>query len=434
MSVEIGVGICGLGTVGSAAFNLITSNANEITRKTGEVIRIAQVGCRRDHPDCDLSSVNVTRDIFDVVENPDVSIVIELIGGTDPALDLIGQAISNGKHVVTANKALLALHGDEIFRLANEAGVFVKFEAAIAGGIPVVKALREGLAANRVGWLAGIINGTANYILSEMGRDGINRGFEEVLQEAQELGYAEADPTFDVEGIDAAHKLTILASVAFGIPLKFDAVYTEGISRITTADVRYADELGYRIKHLGITRQTPSGVELRVHPTLIEKNQLLSQVDGVMNAVMIGSDPAGATLYYGAGAGGGPTASAVVADVIDVVRTLDGGGDVANLGFVPDAMAELPVLKMADIRSCYYLKMKVLDKAGVMARISTILSQHNISIEALIQKDARSGEAPIVIITDEVLESELEHAIRELESLDAVIDQVAHIRVQTFDS
>ncbi|MBD3646895.1 MAG: homoserine dehydrogenase, partial [Pseudomonadales bacterium] len=426
-----GVGICGLGTVGSATYNLIRKNAEEISRKTGERIRIVQVACRRDHPDCDLSTVDVTRDIFDVVRNPDVAIVIELIGGTDPALELVKQSIANGKHVVTANKALLALHGDEIFRLANEAGVFVKFEAAIGGGIPVVKAIREGLASNSINWLAGIINGTSNYILSEM-EDAGNRSFGEVLEEAKALGYAEADPTFDIEGIDAAHKLTILASVAFGIPLEFDDVYTEGISTITPADIRYAGELGYRIKHLCIARKTPSGVELRVHPTLVEKEQMLSQVHGVMNAVMVGSDAAGSTMYFGAGAGGMPTASAVVADNIDVVRTLDGGGDVANLGFVPEAMAPLPILTMEEITTAFYLKMKVLDKPGVMARISTILSQHNISIEALIQKDARSGEAPIVIITDEILESALNEAISELESLDEVIDRVTHIRVQTF--
>lgn len=428
--MEIGVGICGLGTVGSATFNLIRNNADELTRKTGETIKVVQVGCRRDHPDCDLSSVNVTRDIFDVVKNPDVSIVIELIGGTEPALELIKQAIANKKHVVTANKALLAVHGDEIFAMAHEAGVFVKFEAAIAGGIPLVKAIREGLVANRIQWLAGIINGTSNYILSEMEEAG-NRGFNEVLAEAQALGYAEADPTFDVEGIDAAHKLTILASVAFGIPLTFDATYTEGISHVTPDDIRFAGELGYRIKHLGITRKTPEGVELRVHPTLVEKEHMLSQIHGVMNAVMVGSDPAGSTMYYGAGAGGGPTASAVVADVADVVRTLEGGGEVANLGFVPDAMEALPILKMADITSCYYLKLKVLDKPGVMARISTILSEHNISIEALIQKDARSGEAPIAIITDEIRESALDKTIDELQSLDEVIDKVVHIRVQS---
>lgn len=421
----VNVGICGLGTVGSGTFNLINRNADEISRKTGCVIRVVQVGCRRDHPDCDLANVAVTRDIFDVACNPDVDIVLELIGGTDTAMQLIKEALAHGKHVVTANKALMATHGDEIVRLARDAGVTVQFEAAIAGGIPIVKAIREGLAANRIDYIAGIINGTANYILTEMEGAG-NRGFEQVLAEAQQLGYAEADPTFDVEGIDAAHKLTILAAIAFGVPLRFEAIYTEGISTITPADIRYAGEFGYRIKHLGIGRRHEDGIELRVHPTLIDKKSMLAQVDGVMNAVLVDSDAAGETLYYGAGAGAGPTASSVVSDIIDISRNMV---DVAPLGFIPEAVSPLPVLAIQDVRSCFYLKLLVLDKPGVLARISTILSQHDISIESLIQKDARQGHAPIVIITDEVFERALNAALVELQALPEVEAQITRIRI-----
>ncbi|MGB1685938.1 MAG: homoserine dehydrogenase, partial [Pseudomonadales bacterium] len=312
------VGVCGLGTVGSGLFKIFQHGADEIGRKTAAMPQLVQVGCRRDHPDCDLTATNVTRDIFDVARNPEVDILVELIGGTDVAKDLVLEAIGNGKHIVTANKALIALHGDEVFAAADRQGVTVRYEASIAGGIPIVKAIREGLAGNRINWLAGIINGTSNFILSEMSRPGSNRSFEDVLKEAQALGYAEADPTFDVEGIDAAHKLTILASIAFGIPLNFPALFTEGISRITSADIEFARELGYRIRHLGIGRRLPDGVELRVHPALVKNDQMLAQVDGVMNAVMVGSDAAGPTLYYGAGAGAGPTASAVMADIIDL--------------------------------------------------------------------------------------------------------------------
>ncbi|HIG41745.1 MAG: homoserine dehydrogenase [bacterium] len=427
---QIGVGICGLGTVGSGAFNLITKNAEEITRKTGKRIVVAQVGCRRDHPDCDLTTTNVTRDIYDVVKNPDVDIVLELIGGTDVALDLVKQALANNKHVVTANKALIALHGEELFQLANQANLCLKFEAAIAGGVPIVKAIREGLAANRIEFLAGIINGTTNYILTEMETAG-NRDFGEVLVEAQELGYAEADPTFDIEGIDAAHKLTILSSIAFGIPLRFDAMFMEGISGITVEDIKYASELGFRIKHLGITSKSPAGIELRVHPTLIKKSTMLAQVDGVMNAILVGTDVAGQTMYYGAGAGSGPTASSVVADVIDVLRSR-GGNQIANLGFVPDSLQNLPIVDIEKIKSAYYLRLRALDKPGVMARISTILSQCNISIESLIQKDVKEGEVPIVIVTDRVVERSMNEAIVELAALDQVVGAVTRIRVETF--
>ena len=421
------VGVCGLGTVGSGLFRIFQHGADEIGRKTAAMPQLVQVGCRRDHPDCDLTATNVTRDIFDVARNPEVDILVELIGGTDVAKDLVLEAIGNGKHIVTANKALIALHGDEVFAAADRQGVTVRYEASIAGGIPIVKAIREGLAGNRINWLAGIINGTSNFILSEMSRPGSNRSFEDVLKEAQALGYAEADPTFDVEGIDAAHKLTILASIAFGIPLNFPALFTEGISRITSADIEFARELGYRIRHLGIGRRLPDGVELRVHPALVKNDQMLAQVDGVMNAVMVGSDAAGPTLYYGAGAGAGPTASAVMADIIDLSR---GNLQVPNLGFT--AMSDAQVIDISSIRSSYYLRLGVHDRPGVMAHVSSILGNHDVSIEALIQKDARVSAAQIVIVTNEVPESDLDRAIDELESLDDLTSSISRIRVADF--
>jgi homoserine dehydrogenase len=425
------VGICGLGTVGAGVVNLLQRNRDEMLRKTGINIELAQVGCRRDNADCDISQLAVTRDVFEVVQNPDVDIVCELMGGTDVALELVRQALINGKHVVTANKALIAQHGDELFALANAAGVGLKFEASIAGGIPIVKAIREGLAGNRIERLAGIINGTSNYILTEMEAAG-NRSFEDVLAEAQALGYAEADPTFDVEGIDAAHKLTLLSSIAFGVPLRFDAIFTEGISKVTSEDMVYASEFGYRIKHLGITTKTDAGIELRVHPTLIEKTHLLAQVNGVMNAVLVDSDAAGQTLYYGAGAGAGPTASSVVADLIDLARDFKDGGRIPNLGFVPEALQIMPILDIRETQSCHYLRLHVLDRPGVLARISTILGQQNISIESLIQKDVRKALAPIAIITDDIVEQALITAIAELEALDEVVGPVRHIRVESF--
>ena len=425
------VGICGLGTVGSGVANLLKQNGEEILRKTGRDIRLVHVGARRDHPDCDLSGIRVSRDIFAVVNDPQVDIVCELIGGTDSALELVRQAIKSGKHVVTANKALVAQYGEELFRLANAAGVSLMYEAGIAGGIPIVKAIREGLAGNRISRLAGIINGTSNYILTEMEVGG-NRSFAEVLVEAQALGYAEADPTFDVEGIDAAHKLTILSSVAFGVPLRFDAIYTEGIANITVEDIHCASELGYRIKHLGITTRSELGVELRVHPTLVEKTHLLAQVNGVMNAVLVDSDAAGQTLYYGAGAGAGPTGSSVVADIIDIARNFPDGQRIPNLGFEPEALLDLPILSINETQSCHYLRLQVLDRPGVLARISTIMAQHNISIESLIQKDVRKTTAPIAIITDEVLEVAIIAAITDLEALDEIVGSVSRIRVESF--
>ena len=436
------IGICGLGTVGFGVLTLIAKNAEEIRRKTGFVIEIAQVGNRNADPlglnrqievasakgDTWHISTQFTSDIFDVVRNPDVDVVLELIGGTDVALKLVTEAIRNRKHVVTANKALIAMHGDEIFAQAAAAGVQVRFEAAIAGGIPIVKSIREGLAANRIAWLVGIINGTTNYILTEMEKAGTNLRFEDVLKEAQQLGYAEADPTFDVEGIDAAHKLTILSSIAFGTPLQFAAVYTEGISGITSEDIRYADELGYRIRHLGITRKSENGVELRVHPALIRKEEMLAQVNGVMNAVMVASDSAGRTMYYGAGAGAGPTASAVVADVIDIARS-EGSTGIANLGFTPKDIQALPVVAIEEIACPCYLRFSVLDQPGVMAQLSTVLSQHDISIEALIQKDAHGGNAEIVIVTNEVIEKSINASIVEIEALSVVQGDVTRIRI-----
>ena len=425
---QLGVGICGLGTVGSGAFNLLANNEAEISRKTNRHVKVVQVGCRRDHTDCDLSDVDVTRDIFDVVKNPAVDIVLELIGGTDIAMELVIAAIENKKHVVTANKALIALHGEKLFQMAADAGVCLKYEAAIAGGIPIVKAIREGLAGNDIEFVAGIINGTTNFILTEMESAG-NRDFADVLAEAQALGYAEADPTFDIEGIDAGHKLTILSSIAFGVPLQFDAMYTEGISKITVEDIRYASELGFKIKHLGITTKTDKGIGLRVHPTLIQKDKMLAQVNGVMNAVLVGSDAAGETMYYGAGAGAGPTASSVIADVIDVVRA---GNAIPDMGFLQDELLNTPVLAIEDVESAYYLRLSALDKPGVMAQISSILGRHNISIESLIQKDLHEGQVPVVIVTDSVIEKSMNAAIVELESLDQVEDSVTRIRVESF--
>lgn len=422
---EVRIGICGLGTVGSGTFNLVNKNAAEIARKTGTSLSVVHVGCRRDNPDCDLGQTTVSRDVFAVVKDPAVDIVLELMGGTDTAKDLVEQAIDNGKHVVTANKALIALHGMELMQRAVNNNVSLRFEAAIAGGIPIVKALTEGLAGNQISFVAGIINGTTNYILTEMEHAG-NRDFSDVLVEAQALGYAEADPTFDVEGIDAAHKLTILSSMAFGVPLNFAAMYTEGISAVTSADIKYATELGYRIKHLGITRKTDQGVELRVHPTLIKKDAMLAQVNGVMNAVLVGSDAAGETMYVGAGAGAGPTASSVLTDVIAVVQ----GSSATGLGYQLDQIQTLPTLTMDDVVSAYYLHLRVLDVPGVLARVSTILSQRNISIESLIQKDVRGGEVPIVIVTNEVQERDLNQAIVEIEAMEQIKGKVTRIRVE----
>jgi len=428
------VGLLGLGTVGGGTLNVLYRNAVEISRRAGRDIRVVHAAAREYDPAGleGLDQVRVTDDAFEVVNDPEVDIVVELIGGYSPARELVLQAIDNGKHVVTANKALIALHGNEIFAAAQEKGVTVAFEAAVAGGIPIIKALREGLAANHIQWIAGIINGTGNFILTEMRDKG--REFDEVLKEAQALGYAEADPTFDVEGIDAAHKLTILASLAFGIPLQFDRCYTEGISRIEPQDVAYAEEFGYRIKHLGVTRKTDKGIELRVHPTLIPERRLIANVDGVMNAVLVQGDAVGPTLYYGAGAGSLPTASAVVADVIDVTRTLttDPENRVPHLAFQPDELSDLPVLEMEQVVTAYYLRLTVEDKPGVLARLTGILGDAGISIEAIKQKEPAEGETqvPLVMLTHEVEEGRMNQAIAAIEALDVVTAPVARIRVE----
>jgi len=427
------VGLLGLGTVGGGTLNVLVRNVEEIARRAGREICVSHAAAKSYDAAglLGLERVEVCDDAFAVVENPEIDIVVELIGGYSPARELVLKAIENGKHVVTANKALIALHGNEIFAAAREKGVTVAFEAAVAGGIPIIKALREGLSANRIEWAAGIINGTGNFILTEMlaGRD-----FDDVLAEAQALGYAEADPTFDVEGIDAAHKLTIIASIAFGIPLQFDRTYTEGISKIEAQDVSYAGELGYRIKHLGITKKTDAGIELRVHPTLIPERRLIANVDGVMNAVLVKGDAVGPTLYYGAGAGSEPTASAVVADIIDIARALtcDPENRVPHLAFQPDEMADLPILDMEQVETAYYLRMQVEDQPGVMARIATVLADAGISIEAIKQQEPKEGESrlPLVMLTHRVLERQMNSAIAEIEALASVNGQVTRIRVE----
>lgn len=426
------VGICGLGTVGGGTFNVLKRNAEEIARRAGRGIEVAQIAARDTNPKCDTSGTPITADVFDLVNNPEIDIIIELIGGYTIARDLVMKAIENGKHVVTANKALIAVHGNEIFAKAREKGVIVAFEAAVAGGIPVIKAIREGLAANRINWLAGIINGTGNFILTEMREKG--RAFADVLKEAQALGYAEADPTFDVEGIDAAHKLTILASIAFGIPLQFDKAYTEGITKLTSADVNYAEALGYRIKHLGVARRTEAGIELRVHPTLIPADRLIANVNGVMNAVMVNGDAVGSTLYYGAGAGMEPTASAVVADVIDVVRALttDPQNRVPHLAFQADLLSDHPILPITECQSAYYLRIQVQDRPGVLAKVATILSERGINIESIMQKEAeeQDGLVPLILLTHRVTEQSMNDAISALEALADVSGPVMRIRVE----
>ena len=430
------VGICGLGTVGSGTFNVLTRNADEIARRAGRPIVIEQIGARREHPDCDITGFNVTEDILEVARNPDIDVLVELIGGYDVARELVLTAIEHGKHVVTANKALIAVHGNEIFQAAHRKGVIVAFEGAVAGGIPVIKSLREGLGANRIQWLAGIINGTGNYILTHMRDEG--RAFEDVLAEAQALGYAEADPTFDVEGIDAAHKLTILASIAYGVPLQFEKAYTEGISRITAEDVEHADNLGYIIKHLGISKRTEAGLELRVHPTLIPKERLLASVHGVKNAIAVMGDAVGPTLYYGAGAGAEPTASAVVADLLDVARDIstDHHYRVPYLAFsgIIEGDESLPMLPMEDIVTAYYLRLLAVDRPGVLARVATILSEQGISIEAIMQKEATEGElVPIILMTHRTREKNMNEVIRQLESLADIAGPVTRIRVESLD-
>ena len=431
------VGILGLGTVGGGTVNVLSRNAEEIFRRAGRGIQVTHAAARdiTRARSCDTSEIQLTDNPQEVVANPEIDIIVELIGGEELARDLVMKAIANGKHVVTANKALIAKYGNEIFNAAQKKGVMVAFEAAVAGGIPIIKAIREGLAGNRIEWLAGIINGTGNFILTEMRDKG--RDFSDVLQEAQRLGYAEADPTFDVEGIDAAHKLTILASIAFGIPLQFEKIYTEGITKITQEDVSYAEQLGYRIKHLGIAKRTDNGIELRVHPTLIPERRLIANVDGVMNAVLVKGDAVGPTLYYGAGAGSEATASAVVADIIDVVRTLTGDPEnrVPHLAFQPDSIDDTAILSVEDIQTAYYLRMSADDKPGVLADVTQILGDAEISIEALIQKEPKDAETQvqIIMLTHKVYEKQMIGAIEKIEALDSIKGQLTRIRVETLD-
>ena len=429
------VGICGLGTVGSGTINLLQKNIEIINPRSNCEIVISQVGARRDKPNCDTSSLNVTRDIFDVAKNPDIDIVVELIGGTTVARDLVMTALENGKHVVTANKALIAEHGMEIFAYAESRNLIVAYEAAVAGGIPVIKGLREGLSGNRVNWMAGIINGTTNFILTEM--DSKGREFADVLAEAQEKGYAEADPTFDVEGIDAAHKLVILASLAFAIPLDTTRIFTDGITRLQPQDVSYARELGYAVKHLGIARQTEQGVEIRVHPTLVPKSCLIAGVDDVLNAVMVNADAVGTTLFYGPGAGAAPTASSVVADIVDVARTMNSSPDswVPALGVKTDGVAQCPILDIQDVETSFYMRFSALDKPGVLSTITKIMADAGISIEAIVQKEQPATEeyVDVIILTNVTYEKSLDAAVENIEQLETVRGSVNFIRVEHLD-
>jgi homoserine dehydrogenase len=428
----IRVGLLGLGTVGRGTFDVLRRNQHEITRRAGRGIEIAIVAVRdeakaravvgRDLP--------LTTEPLDVVRHPDVDIVVELIGGYEPARTLVLEAIARGKHVVTANKAMLALHGNEIFEAASARGVMVAFEGAVAGGVPIIKALREGLTANRIEWLAGIINGTSNFILSEMRSKGLS--FAAVLAEAQRLGYAEADPTFDIEGIDASHKLTILAAIAFGVPINVEAAYTEGIAQLSATDIKYAEQLGYRIKLLGIAKRTSKGIELRVHPTLVPMQRLIASVEGAMNAVLVKGDAVGTTMYYGPGAGAEPTASAVIADLVDVTRmhTADPENHVPHLAFQPDAMAAVPWLTIEECVTSYYFRMRVADQPGVLADITRILADGRISIDALFQREPSEGEnqTDIIMLTHDAVERDVNAAIRRIEALPTVLAPVIRIR------
>lgn len=434
------VGLLGLGTVGRGTWTVLNRNAEEITRRAGRPIRITQIATRTPDKARALlqggTGVEVHADAAALVGRDDIDIVLELIGGIEPARALLMQAIARGKHVVTANKALLATHGNEIFAAAQKAGVMVAFEAAVAGGIPIIKALREGLTANRIAWIAGIINGTSNFILSEMRRTGAS--FEAVLKEAQARGYAEADPSFDVDGIDAAHKLAIMSAIAFGVPMQFGKAYTEGISKLRQEDIRYAEELGYRIKLLGITRRSGvgdgEGIELRVHPTLVPATRLLANVEGAMNAVLVKGDAVGSTLYYGQGAGAEPTASAVIADLVDVTRmhTADPEHRVPHLAFQPDQLSDIPFLPMSEVVTSYYLRLRVLDRPGVLADITRILADRDISIDAMIQKEPPEGEdqTDIILLTHQSIERQVIDAIRHVESLPTVRGKVVRIRME----
>jgi homoserine dehydrogenase len=428
----IHVGLLGIGTVGSGTFNVLNRNQEEIRRRAGRGIEITMVA------DLDTAraksivgdTVRVVNDARAVIANPDIDIVIELIGGYGIARALVMEAIAQGKHVVTANKALLAVHGSEIFAAAREKGVVVAFEAAVAGGIPIIKALREGLTANRIEWIAGIINGTTNFILSEMRSKGLD--FATVLKEAQRLGYAEADPTFDIEGVDAAHKATIMSAIAFGVPVQFERAHVEGITKLQAADIRYAEQLGYRIKLLGITKRREHGIELRVHPTLIPSKRLIANVEGAMNAVVVQGDAVGTTLYYGKGAGAEPTASAVIADLVDITRlhTADPDHRVPYLAFQPGAMQDTPILPIEAVVTSFYLRLQVADQAGVLARITGILAEHDISIDALLQRESAEGEAQtdVIILTHDTVEGEMNKAIAQMQALPTVLAPIVRIR------
>jgi len=434
------VGLLGFGTVGRGTWDVLRRNEEEIARRAGRPIRINWIATRTLDRARDgtrgVAGINLTNDPAVVVRHPDVDIVCELIGGTDAARTLVLDAIAHGKHVVTANKALLALHGNEIFAAASAKGVMVAFEAAVAGGVPIIKALREGLTANRIEWIAGIINGTSNFILSEMRATG--RSFADVLAEAQKRGYAEADPTFDVEGIDSAHKLTIMSAIAFGVPMQFDCAYAEGITKLTREDIQYAEELGYRIKLLGITRRAKvdgrEGIELRVHPTLVPKARLIANVEGAMNAVLVKGDAVGATLHYGAGAGAEPTASAVIADLVDVTRmhTADPEHRVPHLAFQPDQLTDVPFLPIGEVVTSYYLRMRVEDKPGVLADITRILADREISIDAMIQKEPSEGEyqTDIILLTHRTIEKNIDDAIAKIEALPTVRGKIVRIRLE----
>ena len=429
---SIQVGLLGIGTVGSGTFNVLLRNQEEIRRRAGRSIEITMVA------DLDTArakavvgdAARVVSDARAVIANPEIDIVVELIGGYGIARALVMEAIAAGKHVVTANKALLAVHGTEIFAAAREKGVVVAFEAAVAGGIPIIKALREGLTANRIEWIAGIVNGTTNFILSEMRDKGLD--FDTVLKQAQALGYAEADPTFDIEGVDAAHKTTLMSAIAFGIPVQFDGAYIEGITRLQAADITYAEQLGYRIKLLGITRRRPNGIEVRVHPTLIPIKRLIANVEGAMNAVMVHGDAVGTTLYYGKGAGSEPTASAVIADLVDITRLHTALPDhrVPHLAFQPDALAATPILPMEQVVCAFYLRLQVADQTGVLARITGILAEHDISIDALLQRESAEGEAQtdVIILTHDTVEGRMNQAIMQMQALPTVLAPIVRIR------
>jgi homoserine dehydrogenase len=436
----IQVGLLGIGTVGSGVFNVLNRNQSEIQRRAGRGIEITMVA------DLDTAraqaavgpTVKVVNDARAIIANPDIDIVIELIGGYGIAKQLVMEAIAAGKHVVTANKALLAVHGTEIFAAAHAKGVMVAFEAAVAGGIPIIKSLREGLTANRIQWIAGIINGTTNFILSEMRDKGLD--FAAALKDAQALGYAEADPTFDIEGVDAAHKVTLMSAIAFGIPVQFDKAYVEGISKLAAQDIKYAEQLGYRIKLLGITKRVQAngkeGIELRVHPSLVPNKRLIANVEGAMNAVMVHGDAVGTTLYYGKGAGSEPTASAVIADLVDITRlhTADAAHRVPHLAFQPDAMSDLKVLPMCDIVTSYYLRLRVADEAGVLAKVTGILANAGISIDAVLQREADevggegSTQTDVIILTHDCMESRMNTALAQMQDLSSVLAPITRIR------